>query len=75
VFDCLPLGTIIILHLDKLVLILEKVDVLAQWATVMEYFLDGDCIIPFCHVLGAFFCGISRDGDVNRGRSWKHPPW
>jgi hypothetical protein len=44
VFDCLPLGTIIILHLDKLVLILEKVDVLAQWATAiaaMIVCLDG----------------------------------
>jgi hypothetical protein len=26
----------------------------------MEYLLDGDCIIPFCHVLGAFFRGISK---------------
>jgi hypothetical protein len=44
----------------------------------MEYFLDGYCIIPFFHVLGALFpgiSGISRDGDVNRGWSWKHPPW
>ena len=38
---------------------------------LMEYFLDGDCIIPFYHVFGAFFHGISRDGDVNRGQSWK----
>jgi hypothetical protein len=41
----------------------------------MEYFLDGDCIIPFYHVLGAFCRAISRDGDIDRGRSWKHPPW
>ena len=40
----------------------------------MEYFLDNDYIMLFCHILGAFFYGINRGGDVDKGQSWIHPP-
>ena len=38
----------------------------------MEYFLDGDYIMLFCHILRAFFYGIIRGGDIDEGRSWIH---